>query len=108
MKAAEILRKLADMIDQHSDAQSARPANSVQHAELAPVEITIPNKTDPLVQCAPLPPLQAKLELLKKATGVASYYDDECEEPDELTRIKQNAGISPVVVHVAADDDILG
>jgi hypothetical protein len=105
MKAAEILRKLADMIDQHSDAQSARPANSVQHAKLAPVEITIPDETELTTM---LPPLQAKLEILKKATGIESYYDDECEEPDELTRIKQNAGISPVVVHVAADDDILG
>ncbi len=30
MKAAEILRKLADMIDQHSDqGEQARPENSV-------------------------------------------------------------------------------
>jgi hypothetical protein len=36
-------------------------------------------------------PLQQELELLKKATGVESMYDD-CEE-EELTIIKKNAGI---------------
>lgn len=36
-------------------------------------------------------PLQQELELLKKATGVESMYDN-CEE-EELTIIKKNAGI---------------
>ena len=105
MKAAEILRKLADMIDQHSDqGDSARPSNSMPHAELAAVEVDNSDETELTTM---LPPLQAKLEILKKATGINNYYDDE-EVPDELSRIKQNAGIHPVVVQVAGDDDILG
>lgn len=109
MKAAEILRKLADMIDQHSDEGSVeRPENSVQHAELAPVEV---DNTDNSTASIMVPPLQAKLELLKKATGVESHYDDECcdEEPDELDIIKQNAGIPTVVMTTAGEDnDITG
>lgn len=110
MKASEILRKLADMIDQHSDEGSVeRPTNSVQHAELAPVEV---DNTDHTTSSVMVPPLQAKLELLKKATGVESHYDDECgcgEEPDELDIIKQNAGLPTVVMTTAGEDnDITG
>jgi hypothetical protein len=109
MKAAEILRKLADMIDTHSD--EARPTNSVQHAELAPVEVDTTDNTETTTFIAPL---QAKLELLKKATGVGSVYDeqgcdcgcDPCEcVPDELDVIKQNAGIPVVAVSEMSDDE---
>ena len=59
--------------------------------------------------------LLQKLELLKKAAGVDSAYDEPCEtcgqEPckcdsadDEMTAIKRNAGI-PVAVQVAAEDN---
>lgn len=45
-----------------------------------------------------MPPQQQKLELLKKAVGVESEYDDEDEEEqdcgcDELATLKRNAGI---------------
>jgi len=109
MKAAEILRKLADMIDQHSDqGEQARPENSMPHAELAPIAVDNTDGTEPTTM---VPPLQAKLEILKKATGIDSHFDDEETEevPDELARIKQNAGIHPVVVHIAGEDnDIVG
>lgn len=109
MKAAEILRKLADMIDTHSDDSS--PENSVPHAGLEPVEVDHTDNTETSTFVAPL---QAKLELLKKATGVESHYDeqgcdcgcDPCEcGPDELDVIKQNAGIPVVAVADLADDE---
>lgn len=56
-----------------------------------------------------VPPLQAKIELLKKATGVASTYDGE-GEADELDRMKQIAGIKkphPVVQDMAGEDEPL-
>ena len=108
MKAAEILRKLADLIDQNGDeGQVERPENSVQHAELAPVEV---DNTDNTETTTMVPPLQAKLELLKKATGVENHYDSEdtpCDgaEDAELTLMKQRAGIPVVAVHELADDD---
>jgi hypothetical protein len=113
MKAAEIIRKLADMIDTHSDGEESRPSNSVPHAELEPVAVDNTDGTDPK---AMVPPLQAKLELLKKATGVESHYDeqgcdcgsDPCEcEPDELEVIKRHAGVPVAAVQEMSDDEPL-
>jgi len=109
MKAAEILRKLADMIDQHgNEGQDDRPENSVAHAELAPVEVDNTDNTETTVMVAPL---QAKIELLKKATGVDSHYDEEtpCDsaEDAELALMKQRAGIPQVVVQELSDDEPL-
>jgi len=94
MKASEILRKLADKIDQMSDGPEDAGTN-----RLHPIEVDNTDHTEPGELM--IPPLQAKLELLKKATGVESAYDD---ETDELAIIKQNAGIHPTVV-TAADED---
>ncbi len=60
-----------------------------------------------------VPPLQLKLELLKKATDVENIYADEEEEQqeansyDELAIIKRNAGISPVALDALGDDEPL-
>lgn len=99
MKASEILRKLADVIDQHSGED--RPTNSVPHAELAPVEVDNTDNTETSVQ---IPPLQAKIELLKKSMGMDNAYDDSescgCGENDtvevpvdQVAQIKRMAGI---------------
>lgn len=112
MKAAEILRKLADVIEQNSQEDS-RPTNSVPHAELAAVEVDSTDNTETSVQ---IPPLQAKLELLKKSMGMDNAYDSAqgcgCEEPcdcaaqpDELSVIKQNAGIPVIAVQEMANDE---
>lgn len=106
MKAAEILRKLADLIDQHS-SEGNRPTNSVPHAELEPVAVDNTDNTEPSAFVAPL---QAKLELLKKATGVESHYDQEpCDssEDAELDLIKQRAGVPVVAISELADDEPL-
>lgn len=99
MKAAEILRKLADLIDSQGDEPQAVPA-----AELAPVEVDNTDNTEPTTM---VPPLQAKLELLKKASGVENHYDTPCDsaEDAELALMKQRAGIPVLAVHELADDD---
>jgi hypothetical protein len=101
MKAAEILRKLADLIDQHGDEPQSTPA-----VELAPVEV---DNTDNTELSTMVPPLQAKLELLKKATGVESHYDEatpcDSAEDAELALMKQRAGIPQIVVQELGDDD---
>lgn len=105
MKAAEILRKLADVIDQNSD-QEPQPTTV---SELIPVDVDNSDNTETTTM---VPPLQAKLELLKKATGVENHYDNaECDcddEPDELAVMKQRAGISPAIVIASEDNDITG
>jgi len=101
MKAAEILRKLADVIDQQSSGQEG-PTNSMPHAELAPVEV---DHTDNTEVTTMVPPLQQKLELLKQAVG--QQDNEECPE-DELAVIKQNAGIPVIVAHTAGEDNDIG
>jgi hypothetical protein len=100
MKAAEILRKLADMIDTHSDQESA------PQVELEPVAVDNTDNTETTIM---VPPLQAKLELLKKATGVESHYDEatpcDSAEDAELALIKQRAGVPVVAVAELADDE---
>ena len=66
-----------------------------------------------------VPPLQQKMELLKKMAGVDSVYDEPGEEPsaepetapaqdDPITVMKRNAGI-PIMVSIASEDnDIVG
>ena len=60
MKTAEILRKLADVIDQQESGAEARPTNSVPHAELEPVAVDNTDGTDPETM---VPPLQQTLEV---------------------------------------------
>jgi hypothetical protein len=47
------------------------------------------------------PPQTQKLELLKKAVGVESTYDD---EEDEITLLKRRAGINPAALDGLSDE----
>jgi hypothetical protein len=120
MKTSEILRNLADMIDAkeqegRSIKEPGRLSPMIQPKQ--PVSIDIPPEEDSGLAHAPddlfLPPLQLKIELLKKATGVDNVYDDESEEQqlptsyDELDAIKRNAGINVVALDALGDDEPL-
>lgn len=112
MKASEILRKLADVID----SQEIAAVNAGEHNRnsLEPVEVDNTDHTEGYTFVAPL---QQKLELLKKATGVESVYDEPCEtcgqtpcgceSNNEMDIMKRNAGIAPVVLQIASDDEPL-
>ena len=69
MKIAELLRNLADVIDQEiqSDRQSPAEVHS-NEGDLAPQRF--------------VPPLQLKLELLKKAVDVNSIYSPNVPDQD--------------------------
>jgi hypothetical protein len=102
----EIIRQLIDKLEQINPS-----------ADVEPVEQEPEHVKQPMM----IPPLQAKLELLKKAVGVKSVYDDEVEDRDgevgytcggaesnsELDTLKKNAGISPTAIHLASDDEPL-
>jgi hypothetical protein len=109
MKTSEILRKLADMIDARQSIQQPGEMD-VEIADCDSDELA--QKPEDVF----IPPLQLKLELLKKATGVENVYDDsEAEESeeelphsyDELDHIKRNAGINTVVLDALGDDEPL-
>ena len=90
MKMAELLRQLADRLD------------SIENDAPAMLD---PHSAEPEDDDKFMPPIQQKLELLKKGVGVESEFDDEGNS--ELDAVKRNAGISPAVVHIASDDDPL-
>lgn len=77
MKASEILRKLADVIDSAEGGQvQAEP--QAQHPNvrvaLAPAEQPASEQPQTAITTF-VPPLQTKIELLKKAVDVDSIYD---------------------------------
>jgi hypothetical protein len=88
MKLSDIMRDIADLLDQQVDDQQGGATNS----HLKPVQAPEPELSDePLM----VPPLQQKHELLKKVAGVDNTYgnDEEPAQGDELGRMRKMAGI---------------
>jgi hypothetical protein len=113
MRASEILRSLADLID-----SAEQPANKAQQAiqaapqQLSPAEpksaliaVSVP-KNDTDDSGVFVPPLQAKLEILKKSEGLPNVYDEECA--DEMGELRKRAGIGPAQQVASEDNDVLG
>jgi len=114
MKASEILHGLAELL------AGLETDNGTTQAAAVPVSKFTPNTQEPVSAqqgAVFVPPLQAKIELLKKAVDVDSIYD-QCGEDgdltgqgadneDELVRMRKMAGISAVVTDEAASDEPL-
>jgi hypothetical protein len=100
MKMAEILRKVADLIDGEDTAGADFSSNKTQQ-RLDVVKPSEPELDDNPVM---IPPLQAKLEILKKSEGLPNVYG--CS--DELSSIKKNAGLSAAQQEASEDNDFLG
>jgi len=110
MRAAEILRNLADIIDK-AETGLADP-ESQSSIQLTKVDSDMPGEHEP-TELDPnpvmVPPLQQKLELLKKAVNMPNVFDQEDQsEPDELSSIKKNAGIAAIHHEASEDNDITG
>ena len=122
MRIADILRTLANNLEH---AQGGTPDPRLQNpAELINVEIVgdpesdkSDNKTASGNDKAPddlfVPPLQQKIELLKKAVDVENIYDDgqpeeaETEREDALVTLKRAAGINPGIMQELTNDEPL-
>jgi len=126
MKVSEILRKIADVVDQ--DEATAEPAvqpatSEVPSPQAEPVAATITvtstggeipdlgaeveccnDKEEPAVTM--VSPLQQEHELLKKSQGVnnnvSEFAGDEDGYQDELAAMKQSAGIGEEQANTAA------
>ena len=96
MKMADILRNLADKLDGGTD-------DAPKQNRLSPVGDVPGGETDSATM---VPPLQAKLEILKKSEGLPSVYDK--EGSDELSAIKKNAGLTVAQHEASEDNDITG
>jgi hypothetical protein len=120
MKPSEILRSLADMIDAKQQATDSMSEPGALSPSIQPAIEVEPEHEDNGLAHQPddifVPPLQLKIELLKRATGVDNIYADEEEEEsqsnsyDELNMIRRNAGLellNPVVLDALGDDEPL-
>ena len=96
MRLADILRTLADKMDNIESGSG----NDQMAAATQGMDGTVPS-SDPLM----IPPLQQKLEILKKSAGIDSFYDGEA---DELDDIKKLTGIKAVMQHETDDDEPIG
>ena len=124
MRASEILRGLADLIDNAEGGQMAAPpaqapVAQVQTMELVPVDV--PNQDD-AEKTTMVPPLQQKIELLKKSLDVDNEFDQGFDQVDQeqaaeaqpehehndLDRMREMAGIKKVVQQELASDEPLG
>jgi hypothetical protein len=101
MKMADILRGLADKLDSIEQGSSSAPAPT----GLAPVGDVPGGDTDTTKM---IPPLQAKLEILKKSEGMPNVYDGEGKGDNELAAIKKNAGLTAAQHEASDDNDITG
>jgi len=108
MKMSDLLRSMADMMDQKEGESPDRPENSGKSADDFQHELDAGAESgDKEVEIgAMMPPLQQKLEILKKATGMDNAFDN---SRDELADIKKLTGIKAVIQHDASEDnDITG
>jgi hypothetical protein len=102
MDAAELIRKLIDVLSQINQPQQPNHAQLTVVAQPEPQNPFPENEhTNDETSGVMVPPLQQKMELLKKMAGVDSVYD---QPEDELAVIKRNAGI-PMMVSVASEDN---
>jgi hypothetical protein len=99
MKMADVLRNLADKLDGIEGGTDGAPKQN----RLNPVGDVPGGETDSATM---VPPLQAKLEILKKSEGLPSVYDK--EGTDELSAIKKNAGLTAAQHEASEDNDVLG
>lgn len=113
MRASEILRSLIDIIAQEEETELSGGMNIPYNTDTtAPTQQSLglmqpafPEDSEEEIVSDEtgifVPPLQQKLELMKKAQGVESVYDEEPEE-DELEVMKRAAGIMSIFT---LDDD---
>lgn len=105
MKIADVLRKLADTVEQYGSDQSQPDEKIVNPANMIAVDADDDCGCDDATDQPDdvmVPPMQLKLELLKKAVGVDNIYDDgedgdteelESDDDSELARMKQLAAV---------------
>ena len=108
MKMADVLRNLADKLDGIEGGNTngdnmGKQASDFQHDVDDGAES---GDRDVEVTGVMIPPLQQKLEILKKSAGMDNAMDG---SSDELADIKKLTGIKAVVQHVAGEDnDVVG
>jgi hypothetical protein len=100
MKIRDLLHTLVDVIaDTGSEAHAASAI--MQAASQEEPQLTVSaDDSEAEPNSSFLPPLQAKIELLKKSVGIPSEYDN--GDGDDLSQIRKLAGVA---AHQEAGED---
>jgi hypothetical protein len=125
MRIGEILRTIAAAMDQAEGAdQAAAPADDVGALPAGQVAIEPVHNVDAAEEPNDLfvPPLQLKIELLKRAVDVDNLFNHTAEldaegadeeipdtpvTEDEIVALRRAAGINPAVIQELANDEPL-
>ena len=121
MKINEVdfMRKLADLVNQHRDDQSGEPQGNSDQMYDEDGTPLVKQPDDKMV-----PPLQLKLELLKRAVDVENIYSENNgdqdplasnykttpmseEERSALESMKKAAGVNALIRNEMSDDEPL-
>ena len=113
MKSTEFIQAAAALLGALGGEQQQQDLQP-NRAVMTPVDV---DNTDNTESGMFVPPLQAKLELLKKAVNVDSIYDEHGEDSDltghgadnedELDQLRKLSGINVVAVDEAGSDEPL-
>lgn len=124
MKSSEILGSLRDLIDKIAHDDQTQVVNAYPSEKRfvpvevpkTPEELAATEKDRELPLDTMVPPLQQKIELLKRAVDIDNVFDGtpidkttngQEDYKQEIQAISRNAGISPVVLDAAGDDEPL-
>ena len=126
MVASEIIGALRDLVDKISKEQESTPAVNVYPAEKRFVSVEVPHTPEDLEnkekaeQEPPLdtmvPPLQQKIELLKRAVDIDNVFDgtsvdkqagSQNDYKSEIQTIVKNAGVPTAAIMALSDDEPL-
>jgi hypothetical protein len=119
MNEADFMRKLADLVNQHRDDQGGEPQGNSEQMYDEDGTPLVKQPDDKMV-----PPLQLKLELLKRAVDVENIYSENNgdqdplasnykttpmseEETAALESMKRAAGVNALIRNEMSDDEPL-
>jgi len=115
MKSHEFIQAAADILAAAANANQEPPVDITVSGRLHQIEPELDDNTENVGLF--VPPLQAKLELLKKAVDVDSIYDEHGEDndlsghgadnEDELNQLKKLSGINIAAIDEMASDEPL-
>ena len=115
MRASDIIQGLAELIAViQRDEQANQFQEPTNAAKLTVVANTAP-QTPEADKTLMVPPLQQKIELLKKSVDVDNEFNNGFDQidqeqgkshPDELARMKQMAGIDPLRDELEGDEPL--
>jgi len=99
MKISDLLRTLADKMDTKKENTPLSMSSAASKKDQTdPSEL--PDSTTTMV-----PPLQQKIEMLKKNSGVASAFKPSGKNHNDLENLKRMAGLSQSTIRRVSDEN---